>query len=218
MAEQATTCLSSSSVLGKRRRQERLPELILHLSGGSRSSVSPVSDYAPSISACESDGVASVTGIQTEHIGSTACGSGKTSSGALVIINGRLVKDIRRRYRCTFEGCEKSYRKPSRLEEHERTHTGEVRTIDSLLCFLLSTLLQRPFSCSTCSKSYFRESHLQAHVRSHLPESARPLACSNHDCTRRFWTTQHLKVHEGLHFGDKPFKVEASCIGSGLCH
>ena len=31
-----------------------------------------------------------------------------------------------KRYPCTFAGCWKSYSKPSRLAEHERTHTGDV--------------------------------------------------------------------------------------------
>jgi hypothetical protein len=31
-----------------------------------------------------------------------------------------------RRFKCTFEGCDKAYTKPSRLAEHELTHTGEV--------------------------------------------------------------------------------------------
>lgn len=44
----------------------------------------------------------------------------------LIIANGKLVIDNAKRYRCTLDGCIKSYRKPSRLEEHERSHTGEV--------------------------------------------------------------------------------------------
>jgi hypothetical protein len=31
-----------------------------------------------------------------------------------------------RRYKCSAEGCDKAYFKPSRLAEHELTHTGEV--------------------------------------------------------------------------------------------
>ncbi|QRW16826.1 C2H2 zinc finger [Rhizoctonia solani] len=58
-------------------------------------------------------------------------------------------------YACTHAGCYKSYRKPSRLQEHERSHTGE-----------------RPFVCSECGNSYLRDSHLRAHIRSHLPSSA----------------------------------------------
>ena len=31
-----------------------------------------------------------------------------------------------RRYKCSHEGCLKAYTKPSRLAEHERSHTGDV--------------------------------------------------------------------------------------------
>ncbi|KIK90842.1 hypothetical protein PAXRUDRAFT_662159 [Paxillus rubicundulus Ve08.2h10] len=94
------------------------------------------------------------------------------------------------RYPCTHPGCTKSYPKPSRLAEHCRSHTGE-----------------RPFTCGECGKSYLRETHLQAHSKSHLPESERPYVCTeSSDCQRRFWTFQHLVVHENSHRGNK------SCI------
>jgi hypothetical protein len=43
-----------------------------------------------------------------------------------VIVNGKLLLNSKRIYKCTFNGCEKSYTKPSRLEEHERSHSGDV--------------------------------------------------------------------------------------------
>lgn len=43
-----------------------------------------------------------------------------------ILINGKLSASTKRRYKCTHDGCDKAYTKPSRLEEHERTHTGEV--------------------------------------------------------------------------------------------
>ncbi|EAU91525.1 transcription factor iiia [Coprinopsis cinerea okayama7 len=105
-----------------------------------------------------------------------------------VLINGKLTTGTKKRYQCTYAGCSKAYTKPSRLAKHERTHTGE-----------------RPFVCDTCQKSYFRESHLQAHTRTHQPEASRPLACDVKGCGKRFWTTQHLKVHQDWHNGAKPF-------------
>ncbi|KZT38466.1 hypothetical protein SISSUDRAFT_986194 [Sistotremastrum suecicum HHB10207 ss-3] len=98
-------------------------------------------------------------------------------------------------YQCTHAGCTKRYSKPSRLEEHERTHSGE-----------------RPFSCSECPSAYFRESHLKAHVRTHLPESERPFVCEAEGCQKRFWTTQHLKAHGQLHRGARIFEcTENGC-------
>ncbi|KAH7883166.1 hypothetical protein F5I97DRAFT_189906 [Phlebopus sp. FC_14] len=100
------------------------------------------------------------------------------------------------RYPCAYAGCNKSYSKPSRLSEHYRSHTGE-----------------RPFVCKGCGKSYLRETHLQAHSRSHLPDSERPYVCTEaSDCKRRFWTLQHLQVHENTHRGEKSYAcTEIGC-------
>ncbi|KAL1710673.1 hypothetical protein EV121DRAFT_192394 [Schizophyllum commune] len=119
----------------------------------------------------------------------------KAATGAPIIVNGQLVNDTKRRYACTYEGCDKAYSKPSRLEEHVRSHTG-----------------QRPFVCATCNKSYLRETHLQAHSRSHLPELARPFECTVAGCGKRLWTSQHLRVHLDWHYGAKPFQcTEEGC-------
>ena len=50
----------------------------------------------------------------------------------------------KKRHRCTYQGCEKAYSKPSRLEEHERSHTGQVylscHSLCTLTCYILETL------------------------------------------------------------------------------
>ena len=46
-----------------------------------------------------------------------------------IMVNGSLVTHTNKRYKCTYKNCEKSYSKPSRLAEHERSHTGKVGTI-----------------------------------------------------------------------------------------
>lgn len=161
---------ASCSAVGKRKRHQ---DLVLQLSGGS----------------CESDiETASDFSINDEPTPSS-------SRAETILINGKLIKDNKRRYHCTYLGCMKTYKKPSRLEEHERTHSGE-----------------RPFVCFTCNKSYFRDSHLQAHTRSHLPETSRPFVCTVENCKKRFWTSQHLKRHNDMHTGEKPFKcIEPGC-------
>ena len=47
------------------------------------------------------------------------------------------LKRREKRYKCSHEGCTKAYTKPCRLEEHERSHTGQV------------CQLNRPFNHST---------------------------------------------------------------------
>jgi hypothetical protein len=66
----------------------------------------------------------------------------------------------------------------------------------------------------TCQKSYMRDTHLHAHQRMHLPDSDRPYVCSEGNCSKRFWTSQHLRVHTETHQGEKPFKVHNSSIKS----
>ncbi|KAF8895708.1 hypothetical protein CPB84DRAFT_1782257 [Gymnopilus junonius] len=160
-----------TTVLGKRKNSRQSEPLILHLSP-------PPTSTLPE---------------QFDSDSSFPVASG--SRPAPILVNGSLVLKTKKCYRCTFEGCEKAYTKPTRLEEHERSHTG-----------------QRPFVCNTCGKSYLRETHLHAHSRSHLPETARPFSCERPGCEKRFWTSQHLQAHHSWHDGAKPYKCsETEC-------
>jgi general transcription factor IIIA len=57
--------------------------------------------------------------------------AGSESDAAAATSAQRVVID-KRPYLCTHPGCSKAYSKPSRLAEHERSHTGEVRGCGSL--------------------------------------------------------------------------------------
>lgn len=128
-----------------------------------------------------------------------------------------IVKKPRpRRHACSFAGCTKAYTRPSRLAEHERSHSGLVQAHPSShqtrAILTVSCTKQRPFTCTECKKSYLRETHLHAHLRSHLPESSRPFVCeANGRCGKRFWTKQHLGAHvQKVHDGVKPYQVSCT--------
>jgi len=96
----STTVIQSKTVLGKRKASGGKAALVLHLAYSPEPTNMPESDdsYQPPA----------------------------TSSPPPILINGRLVPSTKRRYKCTYDSCEKAYTKPSRLIEHERTHTGVV--------------------------------------------------------------------------------------------
>ncbi|KAG2199439.1 hypothetical protein INT47_011551 [Mucor saturninus] len=88
----------------------------------------------------------------------------------------------RRKIDIKCQYCDKTYSKPSKVAEHERSHTGE-----------------RPFICTHegCDKAYFRSSHLVVHQRSHSND--KDFICSFDNCTAAFATKQHLQRHEKSH-------------------
>ncbi|XP_015118610.1 zinc finger protein 236 isoform X2 [Diachasma alloeum] len=91
----------------------------------------------------------------------------------------------KKEYTNKCEYCPKTFRKPSDLIRHIRTHTGE-----------------RPYQCTHCDKSFAVKCTLDCHMKVH--EGTKSFCC--HVCNSLFATKGSLKVHMRLHTGSKPFK------------
>ncbi|KAI0030681.1 hypothetical protein K488DRAFT_53720 [Vararia minispora EC-137] len=173
-----STTATGTTVLGKRKTRGR-PSYVLSLVSTSESEHLSASDYEPPADASEHEPSGEDATPSDPELEPKPAPKSKSSTPRP------------KRYACPYPNCPKAYSKPTRLAEHERSHTG-----------------LRPFVCSTCNKAYLRESHLQAHTRAHLPASERPFVCSEEGCGKRFWTAQHAHVHEKVHRGERPFRCE----------
>ncbi|KAK9469744.1 hypothetical protein V1512DRAFT_288908 [Lipomyces arxii] len=115
-------------------------------------------------------------------------------SASAELSSGRAKRPRPKCYNCTYDGCEKAFTRPCRLEEHLRSHTGE-----------------RPFVCSLegCNKSFLRDSHLKAHESSHKEDKR--YKCP--ECGHGFNTNQHLKRHMPTH----ELKLPYACTDFAPC-
>ncbi|KAJ3590942.1 hypothetical protein NHX12_008891 [Muraenolepis orangiensis] len=102
---------------------------------------------------------------------------GKAGQGGL----GEMIRP----YRCS--NCEKSYKDPATLRQHEKTHW-----------------LTRPYPCSICGKKFTQRGTMTRHMRSHL--GLKPFACDA--CGMRFTRQYRLTEHMRIHSGEKPYECQ----------
>ncbi|KAJ5503612.1 Zinc finger C2H2 [Penicillium fimorum] len=91
---------------------------------------------------------------------------------------------------CTFEGCDKAFNRPARLQEHIRSHNNE-----------------RLFKCEFegCDKTFLRPTHLQHHVKS-AHTGVRDYVCDYPNCGKSFVNGARLRRHVATHDGHDKYR------------
>ncbi|OON21259.1 zinc finger, C2H2 type [Opisthorchis viverrini] len=109
------------------------------------------------------------------------------------------------RYHCTYPGCDKSYARRHRLNQHLSTHTGSG-----------------PIRCDqpNCHVRYFSEEDLQRHKLVHMYANdklpRRRHACPYPNCDKAYSKLNKLKEHLRSHTGERPYVCREPGCGAAF--
>ncbi|CAH8630561.1 unnamed protein product [Schistosoma rodhaini] len=134
----------------------------------------------------------------------------ESSQSSVVIPDPRALFNIKSvsalgRYHCTYPGCDKSYARRHRLNQHISTHTGTGPI---------------PCDAPNCNVRYFSEEDLKRHKLSHLyaadRDSRRRHACTYAGCGKAYSKLNKLKEHLRSHTGERPYVCREPGCGAAF--